>query len=79
MAERSTQDRVLAVLSVQTGKPAITLDATFKRDLNFDSLDVVETSVLLEDEFGMQTTDEEVGQFETVGELVAYMEGRVSG
>ena len=79
MADRTIKQRVMDVLTEQTGKETISLTDTFRGDLNFDSLDVVETAVLIEDEFGLQTTDDEVGKFHTVGELVVYMEGRVNG
>lgn len=79
MADRTIEERVLDVLKEQTGKETINLTDTFRDDLNFDSLDVVETAVLIEDQFGVETNDEEIGQFNTVGELVKHMEGRVNG
>lgn len=79
MADRTIEERVLDVLKEQTGKETINLTDTFRDDLNFDSLDVVETAVLIEDQFGVETNDEEIGQFNTVGELVKHMEGRING
>lgn len=77
--EKTIEERVLDVLKEQTGKETINLTDTFRDDLKFDSLDVVETAVLIEDQFGVETNDEEIGQFNTVGELVKHMEGRVNG
>lgn len=79
MADRTIEERVLDVLKEQTGKETINLTDTFRDDLSFDSLDVVETAVLIEDQFGVETNDEEIGQFNTVGELVKHMEGRANG
>jgi acyl carrier protein len=79
MEPKTIEERILDVLKEQTGKETISLTDTFREDLKFDSLDVVETAVLIEDQFGVETNDEEIGQFNTVGELVKHMEGRVDG
>lgn len=79
MEPETIQDRVMDVLKEQTGKETISTTDTFKGDLNFDSLDVVETAVLLEDKFGLSMNDEDVGRYDTVADLVTYMEGRVNG
>lgn len=77
--EKTVQERVLDVLKEQTGKDEVKLTDTFREDLNFDSLDVVETAVLIEDEFGVLTEDDEIGKFDNVGQLVTHMEGRING
>ena len=40
-------------------------------DLNADSLDAVEVMMALEDEFGIEIPDEEAGEFENIGDIVA--------
>lgn len=47
--------------------------ASFQEDLGADSLDVVELVMALEDEFGIDIPDEEVGEIKTVGDAVNYI------
>ena len=47
--------------------------ASFTEDLAADSLDVVELVMALEDEFGIDIPDEEVGELKTVGNAVDYI------
>ncbi|OEH85780.1 acyl carrier protein [Desulfuribacillus stibiiarsenatis] len=55
----------------------ITLEASFKDDLNADSLDVVELVMELEDEFDMEISDEDAEKITTVGEAVRYIEAKI--
>lgn len=52
----------------------VTETASFQEDLGADSLDVVELVMALEDEFGIDIPDEEVGEIKTVGDAVTYIE-----
>ena len=51
----------------------VTMEASFTEDLGADSLDVVELVMALEDEFGIEIPDEEVGSIKTVGDAVNYI------
>ena len=53
--------------------------ASFTEDLGADSLDVVELVMALEDEFGIDIPDEEVGNIKTVGDAVTYISGKSNG
>ena len=50
--------------------------ASFTEDLGADSLDVVELVMALEDEFGIDIPDDEVGNIKTVGDAVKYISGK---
>ena len=50
-----------------------TLEATFRDDLDADSLDVVDLVMELEDEFGLQFPDEDAEKIQTVGDAVEYI------
>ena len=49
-------------------------EASFKEDLEADSLDVVELVMELEDEFDLEISDEDAEKILTVGDVVAYIE-----
>ena len=50
--------------------------ATFK-DLNADSLDVVELVMAMEEEFDLEISDEEVENIRTVEDVVNYIEKNI--
>ena len=54
----------------------VTLEASFKDDLNADSLDIVELVMELEDEFDMEISDEDAEKIATVGDAVKYIESK---
>ena len=68
-------DRVKAIivdrLDVEEAK--VTMEASFKDDLEADSLDVVELVMELEDEFDMEIADEQAEKINTVGDAVDYI------
>jgi acyl carrier protein len=49
-------------------------EAEFVQDLNADSLDMVELVMSLEEEFGIEISDEEVENIRTVGDAVDYID-----
>lgn len=51
----------------------ITHDTHFVNDLHFDSLDVVEFTMDVEDEFEISVSDDEATKFQTVGQVVEYV------
>ena len=56
----------------------ITMDTTFEEDLGADSLDIVELSMALEEEFGVEEMEEdELTAITTVGDLVRYLQRKL--
>jgi acyl carrier protein len=53
-------------------------ESSFTEDLGADSLDVVELVMALEDEFGIEIPDDEVGSIKTVGDAVDYISKKQS-
>ena len=53
---------------------SITLDTNIVDDLDADSLDFVEMITSIEDEFDIVVTDEKVGDFKTVRQVVEFLE-----
>ena len=56
----------------------ITMDANFEEDLGVDSLDIVELSMALEEEFDIgEMSEEDLAGIKTVGDLVRYLQGKL--
>lgn len=54
----------------QLDKDKITMDTNFTKDLDADSIDLVEFIMQLEDEFGAEIPDEDAENIATVGDAV---------
>lgn len=60
------------------GSDSITMETSFETDLGADSLDLVELSMALEEEFGVEEMGEEdAAGIKTVGDLVRYLQGKI--
>lgn len=55
----------------------VTEDKSFKDDFNADSLDLVELIMSIEDEFGIEISDEDFDGVKTVGDALDFLEKRV--
>jgi len=73
-------ERLAAIIVEQLGvdPERVTLEARFREDLEADSLDLVELIMAFEDEFGGEISDDDAQKIKTVGQAVAYMQGRVA-
>ena len=58
----------------------ITMESSFADDFGADSIDLVELMMNVEDEFEIESiTEEDVGEFTTVGKCVRYLAARLNG
>ena len=56
----------------------ITMETSFEDDLNADSVDIVDLSMALEEEFGIEELGEdEATAITTVGDLVRYLQAKI--
>ena len=56
----------------------ITMDTSFEDDLNADSVDIVDLSMALEEEFGVsERSEEEIAGIATVGDLVNLLQNKL--
>ena len=69
-------DKVQAILAKQLRKdPAIiTPQSQIKKDLGADSIDILQLLMRIEDQYGIVIPDEELATFNTVGDVVAFLE-----
>lgn len=57
-------------------KEQVTEAASFKDDLQADSLDLFEMVMSLEEEFGVEIPTEDLNSMVTVGDVLKYIEAR---
>ena len=74
------KERVKKIIATQLDVPPETIreNGNLIDDYGADSLDVVELSLALEDEFGLNISDEEVYGFQTVGDIIHYVNTHTS-
>ncbi|KRM88238.1 acyl carrier protein [Lacticaseibacillus thailandensis] len=75
MSEQEIFDQISSLLQdhFQLQPGTITRDLNFKRDLDADSIDIVEFVLELEDTFNAEIPDEDAEQIQTVGDAVDYI------
>lgn len=56
----------------------ITMETSIMNDLDADSLDAIEVMMALEDEFNIEIPDEDAEGFQNIGDIVKYIEEKIS-
>jgi acyl carrier protein len=71
----TTEDRLRKIIAEQLGvdENLIVPSASFAKDLNADSLDLVELIMSIEEEFGVEISDENAEKIETVADALMYL------
>ena len=70
--------RALIAEQFNVDEDSITLDTSFSDDLNADSVDIVDLSMALEEEFGIEELGEdEASSISTVGDLVRFLQNKI--
>lgn len=78
MADVFDRVKTIIVEQLDVEEDKVTMEASFKDDLDADSLDVVELVMEFEDEFDMEIADEEAEKINTVGDAVNYIDSTQS-
>jgi acyl carrier protein len=73
--DKSVEERIRDIVLTVTRKPDAKFSATTSfKELEADSLDIVQILIALEDAFDIEIADEEIKQVGNMGELVAYIQ-----
>ncbi|GGL44273.1 acyl carrier protein [Sporolactobacillus putidus] len=80
MAEDDVLERVKKIVVDRLGvdEADVKPEASFKEDLDADSLDIVELVMELEDEFNLEISDEDAEKIQTVGDVITYIQSHKS-
>lgn len=76
MAE--TYDKIRGIIAEKLGvdESEVGRETSFVEDLGADSLDLVELIMALEDEFGVEISDEEAEKITTVTQAIEYIDAK---
>ena len=68
------QVREIICKQLELEESDITMETNIRDDLGADSLDLVDLAISLEDEFEVEVPDNALEKFETVGDIVRFIE-----
>jgi acyl carrier protein len=73
--EKTVEKRVSEIIveQLKVSPEEVTLEASFIDDLGADSLDLVELIMAMEEEFGLEISDEDAEKIQTVQDAVNYI------
>lgn len=76
MASPEVEERLRKIIAEQLGvdETQIVPSASFAKDLNADSLDLVELIMSIEEEFDIEISDEDAEKIETVQDALNYLD-----
>ena len=69
-------DKIKEIIAEQLGVDGdvVTMETNLMKDLEADSLDAVEIIMAIEDEYDIEVPDEDAEKFQTVTDIVKYVE-----
>ena len=77
MTDKEIFDRVVMIIQERQGEDfVVTENLSLKDDLDADSVDLMEFILTIEDEFGIEISDEEIDNFNSVADVLAIIKNR---
>lgn len=78
MTDQQIFDRVVTIIQERKGKDFIvTENLSLKDDLDADSVDLMEFILTIEDEFGIEISDEEIDNLHSVADVLAVIKNKI--
>ena len=70
------KEKILEIIAAQFTMDVENLNPKmdFRDDLNADSIDLVELIMTIEDEFGIQVSDDDIKKLNTIEDVIDYIE-----
>ena len=67
----------IIIEQLQADDAVITMETSLMKDLEADSLDAVEIIMAIEDEYDIEVPDEEAEKFQSIGDIVRFVEEKL--
>ena len=78
MTDQQIFDRVVTIIQERKGEDFIvTENLSLKDDLDADSVDFMEFILTIEDEFGIEISDEEIDNLHSVADVLAVIKNKI--
>ena len=78
MTDQQIFDRIVTIIQERQGEDfVVTENLSLKDDLNADSVDLMEFVLTIEDEFGIEISDEEIDNLQSVADVLAIIKNRI--
>ena len=77
MTDQQIFDRIVTIIQERQGEDfVVTENLSLKDDLNADSVDLMEFILTIEDEFGIEISDEEIDNLNSVADVLTIIKNR---
>ena len=78
MTEQQIFDRIITIIQERQGEDfVVTENLSLKDDLDADSVDLMEFVLTIEDEFGIEISDEEIDNLNSVADVLEIIKNRM--
>ena len=78
MTDQQIFDRIVTIIQERQGEDFIvTENLSLKDDLDADSVDLMEFILTVEDEFGIEISDEEIDHLQSVADVLEIIKNRM--
>ena len=78
MTDQQIFDRIVTIVQERQGEDfVVTENLSLEDDLDDDSVDLMEFVLTIEDEFGIEISDEEIDHLQSVADVLAIIKNRI--
>ena len=78
MTEQAIFDRIVTIIQERQGDDfVVTENLSLKDDLDADSVDLMEFVLTIEDEFGIEISDEEIDNLQSVADVLKAIKEKI--